>query len=260
MLHDFHPILALTALAVGLTVGFTGVGGGALMTPILVLVFGVEPSTAVGTDLMLAGLTKIGGAVVHARHGAVDWRLARRLALGSAPAAALTLVALAHFGAGSGGKSHFVTSTLGVALLATAVSLVFRKWLIASLGAALEQAGERTVAFLTVALGVALGVLVTGSSVGAGAIGLTAMFALYPRMPAVRLVGTDIAYGAPLALIAGFGHLWLGSVDLKLLATLLVGSVPGVMLGSHFAARAPDRVLRPIIAAALALVGGKLAF
>jgi uncharacterized membrane protein YfcA len=260
MLHAFHPLYALTALVVGLTVGFTGVGGGALMTPILVLAFGVDPSTAVGTDLLLAGLTRIGGAAVHGRNGAVDWRLARRLALGSAPAAALTLLALAHFGGGAAAKSHLVTSTLGAALIATALTLLFRRRLIGGLGRALERVSERTLAVLTIGLGVVLGVLVTGSSVGAGAIGVTAMLTLYPRMPAVRLVGTDIAHGAPLALIAGLGHWRLGSVDLALLATLLAGSIPGAMIGSHFAARAPDRVLRPVMAGALALVGGRMVF
>ena len=260
MLHTIHPLYSLSGLVVGLLVGFTGVGGGSLMTPLLVLVFGIHPSTAVGTDLLYAGLTKISGTAVHGWNGAIDWRVVRRLASGSAPAAALTLLGLSYFGQRSQTMGHVITTTLGIALLLTAVTLLFRKWLISRYGKKLERAGERQIAAMTIGLGALLGLLVSISSVGAGAIGVTALLLLYPKMPTVRIVGSDIAHAVPLTLIAGAGHWWIGSVDFSLLASLLIGSIPGIMIGSHFASRIPDGVLRPLLAGTLALVGGKLAF
>ena len=260
MLHAIHPLYSLSGLIVGLLVGFTGVGGGALMTPLLVMAFGIHPATAVGTDLLYAGLTKITGSAVHSRHGAVDWKVVRRLALGSAPAATLTLIALSALGQGSNMANHVITMTLGIALLMTALTLLMRKWLIARYGARLERASERRIAAMTTGLGIVLGVLVTLSSVGAGAIGVTALLMLYPKMPTVRLVGSDIAHAVPLTLIAGAGHWWMGSVNFGLLLSLLIGSIPGIMIGSHFASRVPDRVLRPLLAGTLALIGVRLAF
>ena len=260
MLHAINPLYSLSGLVVGLLVGFTGVGGGALMTPLLVLLFGIHPSIAVGTDLLYAGLTKISGSAVHSYNGAVDWKVVRRLALGSAPAATLTLIALSVLGQGSNMASHVITTTLGFALLMTAVTLLFRKWLIAHYGKMLERASERRISAMTTGLGVILGVLVTLSSVGAGAIGVTALLMLYPKMPTVRLVGSDIAHAVPLTLIAGAGHWWLGSVNFPLLFSLLIGSIPGIMIGSHIASRVPDRVLRPLLAGTLALIGVRLAF
>ena len=255
-----HPLYSLSGLAVGMLVGFTGVGGGSLMTPLLVLVFGIHPATAVGTDLLYAGLTKISGSVVHSLNGGVDWRITRRLATGSAPAAALTLLALSHFGRDSHSTSAVISTVLGFALILTAVTLVFRAWLLAKVAEILTNADERLIARLTVALGAALGVLVSISSVGAGAIGVTVLLMLYPKMPTVRIVGSDIAHAVPLTLIAGAGHWWIGSVDWSLLISLLIGSVPGIAIGSYFASRVPDRVLRPVLAGTLALVGGRLAF
>ncbi len=260
MLHAINPLYSLSGLAVGLLVGFTGVGGGSLMTPLLVLLFGIHPSTAVGTDLLYAGITKISGSAVHSRNGAVDWRVVRRLALGSAPAAALTLLGLSHFGLAGKGTNHVITTTLGFALLLTAITILFRKWLIARYGAALDGATPRQISLLTTALGALLGVLVTISSVGAGALGVTALIMLYPKMPTVRIVGSDIAHAVPLTLIAGAGHWMIGSVDFPLLFSLLIGSIPGIIIGSHFASRVPDSVLRPLLAGTLALVGGRLAF
>ncbi len=260
MLHGIDPLFALSGLAVGLLVGFTGVGGGSLMTPLLVLAFGVHPATAVGTDLLYAGLTKITGGAVHAYHGAVDWRITRRLAYGSVPAALLSLLLLAHFGSTSKASGGIITTTLGVALILTAGMLIFREALLPRLARILDGASERTVGGLTIALGAVLGVLVTMSSVGAGAIGATVLLTLYPRSPIVRIVGSDIAHAVPLTLIAGAGHWWLGSVDWHMLVSLLSGSIPGIVIASHFASRVPDRVLRPIMAGTLAIVGGRLAF
>lgn len=256
----FHPLYALSGLMVGLLVGFTGVGGGSLMTPLLVLLFGIHPSTAVGTDLLYAGLTKISGSAVHTFHRNVDWRVVGRLALGSAPAAALSLLALAHFGRGSPTVAQTITTTLGFALILTAITIIFRRAIIARYGKAMETARPGDIAWLTIVLGAALGVLVTLSSVGAGAIGMTVLLILYPAMPTVRLVGSDIAHAVPLTLIAGAGHWWLGSVDFPLLASLLVGSIPGIAIGSHFAARMPDGVLRGLLGGTMALIGVKLAF
>ncbi len=259
-LHLINPLYALSGLAVGALVGFTGVGGGSLMTPLLVLLFGIHPATAVGTDLLYAGLTKICGSAVHSRNNAIDWRVVRRLATGSVPAAALALWTLSHFGVDSKGTSTAITSTLGFALILTAVTLVFRKRLLKAVAAFLERRSDGEIGSLTTALGAALGVLVSISSVGAGAIGVTVLLMLYPRMPTVRIVGTDIAHAVPLTLIAGAGHWLIGSIDWTLLISLLTGSLPGIALGSHFASRVPDRVLRPLMAGTLALVGGKLVF
>jgi uncharacterized protein len=260
MFHGIDPVFVVSGFAVGLLVGFTGVGGGSLMTPLLVLVFGVHPATAVGTDLLYAGLTKISGSVVHAYHGSVDWRITRRLACGSVPAALLSLLLLAHLGSASQASGGIISTTLGIALILTAITLVFRKALLARLAGLMDGASEQRIRILTVVLGVVLGVLVTISSVGAGAIGATILLTLYPRSPIVRIVGSDIAHAVPLTLIAGAGHWWLGSVDLHMLVSLLVGSIPGIIISSHFASRIPDHVLRPILAGTLAVVGGRLAF
>jgi uncharacterized membrane protein YfcA len=247
-LSSINPLYSASGLAVGLLVGFTGVGGGSLMTPLLVLLFGIHPATAVGTDLLYAGLTKITGSFVHSRNNAVDWRIVRRLAAGSAPAAVLTLLALSHFGHDAKSTGVVISTVLGFA------------WLLEKVATKVAKLDERQIGRATVALGVVLGVLVSISSVGAGAIGVTVLLMLYPKMPTVRLVGSDIAHAVPLTLIAGAGHWWIGSVDWHLLVSLLVGSIPGIMIGSHFASRVPDKVLRPLLAGTLAVVGGRLAF
>jgi hypothetical protein len=260
LLHLINPLYTASAFAVGALVGFTGVGGGSLMTPILVLMFGVHPATAVGTDLIYAGVTNISGSFVHGFNRAIDWRVTRRLAMGSIPAAALALWTLSHFGVDSKGTSAAVTTTLGVALILTAVTLVFRHRLLKAVASFMGRRTEPELGILTTVLGAILGVLVSISSVGAGALGVTALLMLYPKMQTVRIVGSDIAHAVPLTLIAGAGHWWLGSVDWRLLVSLLVGSIPGIAVGSHFASRVPDQVLRPLLAGTLALIGGKLVF
>jgi uncharacterized membrane protein YfcA len=259
-LHLINPLYTASGFVGGMLVGFTGVGGGALMTPLLVLLFGIHPATAVGTDLLYAGVTKISGSLVHGLNDAIDWRITRRLASGSVPAAALSLLTLSRLGMDSKGTSAVITSTLGLALILTAVTLVFRRRLLAAVAAFLDRRTDKEIALLTITLGAVLGVLVSISSVGAGAIGVTVLLMLYPKMPTVRIVGTDIAHAVPLTLLAGAGHWWMGSVDWLLLVSLLSGSIPGIAIGSHFASRVPDRVLRPLMAGTLALVGGKLVF
>ena len=259
-LHLINPLYTASGFAVGALVGFTGVGGGSLMTPLLVLLFGIHPATAVGTDLLYAGVTKISGSAVHSFNNAIDWRVTRRLASGSIPASALALWTLAHLGLDSKGTSAAITTTLGFALILTAVALLFRRRLLKAAASFLDRRTDQEIALFTVTLGAVLGVLVSISSVGAGAIGVTALLMLYPKMQTVRIVGTDIAHAVPLTLLAGAGHWFLGSVDWLLLVSLLSGSIPGIAIGSHFASRVPERVLRPLLAGTLALVGGKLMF
>ena len=259
-LQTINPLYSLSGLFVGALVGFTGVGGGSLMTPLLVLLFGIHPTTAVGTDLLYAGVTKICGSAVHNSNHAVDWRIVRRMASGSVPAAVATLVLLNYFGHDNNSVGTVITTVLGFALILTAVTLVFRRWLLQKLAHALDAYSDRQIALLTVALGAIIGALVSLSSVGAGAIGVTALLTLYPKMPTVRIVGSDIAHAVPLTLLAGLGHWMIGSIDGHLLVSLLVGSIPGVVLGSYASTLVPDTALRLTLAATLILAGTRLVF
>lgn len=251
------PLYSLAGVAVGMIVGLTGVGGGSLMTPLLVLAFGFHPVTAVGTDLLYAAATKTVGTVVHGWRGTVDWRVVRRLALGSLPTTIVTLILLNHAGVGQADTGHVVSVVLGVTLLLSAIGTVLRGRIIAWT-ARFPPMGEARVAMVTTLVGAVLGVLVSLTSVGAGALGMTALLLLYPRLPVARLVGSDIAHAVPLTLVAGIGHWMLGSVDLILLASLLIGSVPGIVVGSLIASRVSDRALAPVLAAVLAIVGMRL--
>jgi uncharacterized membrane protein YfcA len=249
----------LSGFLIGFLVGQTGVGGGSLMTPLLVLLFNINPATAVGTDLLYAAVTKTLGTLVHGLNQTVDWRVVFRLASGSTPATLLTLLVLSRSGL-AGHQSGTIASILGVMLLLTAVSLVLRHQFLRVVGPYLEGIAPKRTAGLTVALGAALGCLVTISSVGAGALGVTALLLLYPRLPTAVIVGSDIAHAVPLTLVAGLGHWWLGSVNWPLLISLLCGSLPGIVLGSHIATRVPDRVLRITLASVLTVVGARLVF
>jgi uncharacterized membrane protein YfcA len=251
---------SLTGFFVGLLVGQTGMGGGSLVTPILVLGFGIAPATAVGTDLLYASITKAVGTVVHGAHHTVRWPIVARLATGSVPATIVTLMVISHFNLNSRVASGVITTMLGVMLLITAVALLFRRRLLSLGGNWLELVPERQTSKLTITVGAVLGAIVTVSSVGAGAIGVTVLLLLYPRLPMARIVGSDIAHAVPLTLVAGMGHLMLGSVNVPMLVSLLIGSIPGIVLGSLFAVRVPDAVLRPVLAATLAVVGGTLVF
>jgi uncharacterized membrane protein YfcA len=250
----------MSGFIVGILVGTTGVGGGSLMTPLLILLFGIHPATAVGTDLLYAAATKTVGTAVHGFGKTVDWRLVGRLSLGSVPMTILTGIALHWFNVSGGNGSKLISVVLGFALLATALLLIGRTWLLRWLESFLPPDGPRHAAGLTVLTGAALGVLVTLSSVGAGALGVTALILLYPRMPAARIVGSDIAHAVPLTLVAGLGHWWLGSLDWPLLTSLLSGSIPGIILGSYLATKVPDSVLRPLLAGVLVVVGSRLVF
>jgi uncharacterized membrane protein YfcA len=252
---------AVAGLLVGAIVGVTGVGGGALMTPILVLIFGVAPQTAVGTDLLYASLTKMFGVVVHHRHDTVDWQVVRRLAWGSLPAALLTLLWMRSAEAQQV-RSGLIINAVAVALGITALGMVLRDWL-HRVGRHLRIADASRFKYLqpglTTAAGAVLGVLVTLTSIGAGALGTVMLVYLYPlRMNASRLVGTDLAHAIPLAMLTGLGHLALGHVDFALLFNLLVGSIPGVLVGSLVSTRAPLHFIRYAIAAVLAAVAFRM--
>ena len=247
-----------SGLLVGTLVGLTGVGGGSLMTPILILIFGISPVAAVGTDLLYAAATKTVGSTVHGAHHTIDWRVVGRLALGSVPAAIATLVILNRLGIDSHRTNTLVSDVLGVALLITAAALVFRKRLLAFYGDKIGRLTPAQTFRYTVLTGVILGVLVASTSVGAGALGVTALILLYPELPAVRLVGSDIAHAVPLTLVAGAGHWLLGNINFALMGTLLMGSVPGILIGSYLAPRVPEVYLRRTMAAVLAVVGLKL--
>ena len=247
----------IAGLLVGFLVGMTGVGGGSLMTPLLVLMFGVSPQTAVGTDLLFAAATKSVGVGIHGARNTVDWKIMRRLAMGSIPAAVLTLVGLNTFIHIGKNTSHLILAVLGSLLLLTAIGILFQRKLMAY-GATHHPVEPDKALVPTIILGAVLGVSVTISSVGAGAIGVTILLMLYRRLPVARIVGTDIAHAIPLTLVAGAGHWFLGSVDLHLLVNLLIGSIPGVIVGSLLSSRAPDAVLRPALAAVLTLSGIRL--
>ena len=256
--ETIDPLYSISGFSVGVLVGMTGVGGGSLMTPLLILLFGIHPATAVGTDLLFAATTKVGGSFVHGIRGSIDWTIVRRLATGSVPAAAATLVVLYFVGLQSDAGRELITLVLGVALFLTALALIFRKSLMAFHARHVGELNPRRTALLTVLVGAVLGVLVSISSVGAGAIGVTALLLLYPRLEIARLVGSDIAHAVPLTLIAGIGHWMLGSVDGHIYLSLIVGSLPGIVLGAYVATHIHETALRLVLAATLLLVGGKM--
>lgn len=262
-------LYSASGFAVGLLVGITGVGGGSLMTPLLVFLFGFKPAVAVGTDLIYAAITKSAGVFVHhGKHRSVDWRIVGLLALGSLPFAGVTLYVLKNLMEVGKEITGAITFTLGIALILTACALLVRSLLLRFSKAqeiddehsTPENSGRfspRWERVATVATGAVLGVLVTLSSVGAGALGTVALLFLYPRMSTVKIVGTDLAHAIPLTAVAGLGHLSLGNFDLQLLGSLLLGSVPGIWIGSHLSAKIPEYFLRPVLATLLLVIGVK---
>jgi len=260
MVFDFQIGYIIAGLVVGFIVGMTGVGGGSLMTPIL-LYFGVSPANAVGTDLLYAAITKAGGIHVHHKKRNIDWRITGELALGSLPAALLTLWALHSLSFDKDTLNSIIKITLGYALILTAIAILFKRKIFdysRKNDAWITRMSRQQQAIATVITGAILGAVVTITSIGAGALGTVALFMLYPLLPTVRLVGTEIAHAVPLTLIAGLGHAGLGNVDWHLLANLLMGSLPGIYMGSHLANRVADHYLRPALAVMLIFVGSKL--
>lgn len=258
MPFDFHPLYVLSGFAVGSLVGLTGVGGGALMTPLLILLFHIHPTTAVGTDLLYASITKMGGSIIHGLGSNIDWRIVRRLAIGSIPTTILTLGALHLLQIDQAATNALVTRVLGVALLATALALMCRKYLLTSYGSRVRPLPDQQTFRFTVVTGVVLGVLVPISSVGAGALGVTALVLFYPDLPLVRIAASDIVHAVPLTLVAGLGHLMSGSINVGMLESLLLGSLPGVVVASLFAPRLPDLALRLVLAGTLTVSGLRL--
>jgi uncharacterized membrane protein YfcA len=258
MPHGFDLLYVLSGFCVGALVGMTGVGGGSLMTPVLILLFGVHPATAVGTDLLYAAITKTGGIAIHTIHRTIDWKVVGRLATGSVPAALLTILVLSQFDLSSGGARTVINDVLGAALLLTALVLVFRRQILDVYASRIGRLEDRTTWLLTVIFGALLGVLVSISSVGAGAIGVTALLLLYPDLPMRRIVGSDIAHAVPLTLVGGLGHAILGSTNWTILLSLVVGSIPGVLLGGQVSVKVPETVLRFALAIILVVVVGRL--
>src|SRR5579871_2807130 len=252
------PLYVASGFGVGLLVGMTGVGGGSLMTPLLILLFGIHPSTAVGTDLLYAAFTKTGGSLVHGFARSIHWRAVGRLACGSIPAAILTLTLIWYFDLNAASQRSLVNLVLCFALLLTATSLIFRKSILDRYRARMERVDDRTIAIATVVTGAVLGMLVSISSVGAGAVGVAVLLLLYPRLPMATIVGSDIAHAVPLTLVAGAGHWLLGSVDWHLMGVLLLGSLPGIVIGSYCAVRVPQAVVRYALVAILLVVAGKI--
>ncbi len=254
-------LYTVSGLGVGLIVGVTGMGGGALMTPLLVLVFGVAPSIAVGTDLLYAAFTKLVGSVAHGRRGTVDWRIVRLLAMGSLPATILCMLALHRLALDEKHLNTLIADVMGVALLLTAVVLALKPYVMKITrhkDGTFYELPAQYLKVATIATGMVLGLLVTISSIGAGVLGMVVLWFLYPRIVPAKLVGTDIAHAVPLTLAAGLGHVALGTVNFALLGSLLLGSVPGIFLGSHLGAKISERVLRNMLAIMLLILGSRL--
>ena len=247
---------------VGFVVALTGVGGGSLMTPLLIFGFGIAPNLAEGTDLLFAAGTKLGGTLQLARRRLVPWRVVGQLSLGSIPAALATLYVLHRVGPAEPAVQRAITLTLGAALLLTAAATFYK----ANLGHAPQRQPAATGIdptrarhwALPITLGAVIGSLVTLTSVGAGAIGVAVLLLLYPALPLARIVAADIAYAVPLTLVAGLGHAAIGSVDWTLLALLLCGSLPGIWVGTRLAQHAPQRWVRTLLSVLLAYAGSKL--
>ncbi|MFQ5661200.1 MAG: sulfite exporter TauE/SafE family protein [Gammaproteobacteria bacterium] len=249
----------IAGFVVGFIIGLTGVGGGSLMTPILVLVFSFKPAVAVGTDLLYAAVTKSGGIFVHQKQGTIEWKIVGLLALGSIPSTLVSLLLLKHLDTAGINYDKVITYTLSIALILTSLVLLFKTRLQAlsqnERFDGIRALHHRLRKPITVLAGVLIGALVTLSSVGAGAIGAAILFFLYPRIRATTIVGTDLAHAVPITAIAGLGHVHLGTVDFLLLGSLLIGSLPGIYLGSHTGTLLPDRILRPLLASMLFLIG-----
>ena len=249
----------ISGALVGLLVGMTGVGGGSLMTPLLTIIFGIAPTTAVGTDLAFAAITKGFGTAAHRLHGNVRWDIVKLLCIGSLSTATAAILALKFVGPVSKNFNHFISISIGISVLLTAVSLLFRrrilKWVQDNPN---FLPSDSNLKIATILVGAVIGILVTISSIGAGAIGATLILVLYPHLKPAEVAGTDIAYAVPLTALAGFGHWWLGNVHFDLLCGLLLGSVPAIWLGAKLSSTLSERVTRNMLAATLFLVGIKL--
>lgn len=256
--------LTIAGFVVGFVVGMTGVGGGSLMTPILVLGFGIKPAIAVGTDLLYAAITKSAGVFVHHKNNNIQWNIVILLSLGSIPASIASILVLKRLDASGVNYDNIIMTTLSIALLLTAIFLISQNQL-KKLSqnerlAPIKALHRKLRKPVTIFAGVMIGILVTISSVGAGVIGAAILFFLYPRFKAIQIVATDIAHAIPITAIAGLGHAHIGTVDYTLLIHLLIGSIPGIYLGSHFGTFLPEKFMRPILATILSIIGVRLLF
>lgn len=251
----------ICGFGVGILVGLTGVGGGSLMTPLLTLLFNVVPGVAVGTDLAFASITKVAGTAAHRYRGTIHWNIVRLLCIGALPAAVCATLALKQFGALNPEIGQIIRYSIAGSVGLTVIALLFRGRMQGWLNAHPERQLQGTsLVTATIVSGLVLGVLVTVSSIGAGAVGATLLVLLYPKLPPAEIAGTDIAYAVPLTAIAAFGHWWLGSINWELLGTLLIGSVPGITIGSLAARKVPEKFLRALLAVTLTTVAVKLVF
>ncbi len=262
-LEAFSIWYVIAGAGVGFAVGVTGVGGGSLMTPLL-LMFGFPAATAIGTDLLYASITKANGILAYHRQKAVNWKVMGYMSAGSLPAAAVTVWALHNYFPSADAYQHLLTTLLGIMLTLTAI-VIFMRGKIQKRNIDVQLHPEkhrfyRHPYLWTAITGVLLGVLVTLSSIGAGVIGTAVLMLLYPKWNSVQIVGTDLAHAVPLTLVAGIGHLFLGHVDWMLLLALLIGSLPAIYVGSRVASKLPDRLLQMILACVLAILGVKYAF
>ena len=260
-------LLILSGALVGFAIGLTGVGGGSLMTPILLL-FNYPAPVAIGTDLLYASFTKTGGVFFHNLKGNVQWKTMGLMALGSIPASLVVNVFILNdeFRENDNYES-LLTTSLGVMLILTSLVIAFQERIRRRINANTEAAphiqftppfdgyAQHHTAVMTLILGLVLGVCVTLSSVGAGAFGAAALFLLYPRLKTTSVVGTDIAHAVPLTMVAGLGYLYNGLVDFTLLGALMVGSLPGIYLGTKMGAKLPEKLMRLILVCALLSLG-----
>ena len=252
------PGFVLSGAGVGLLVGMTGVGGGSLMTPMLILAYGLPVNTAIATDLLFAAATNVAATSIHGAQGSVQWRITLLLAAGSVPATLATLALLHGHAPQSGEAQRLMAVTLGAALILTAIAILLRPHLVAWAASRHAPPMMRARAAATVMTGAVIGVIVTLCSVGAGAIGVTALLLLYPGTRTVRIIASDIAHTVPLTLLAGAGRWYLGGTDFGLAASLLAGSLPAVLIGGLLAHRLPDRVVRLVLALVLLATGARL--
>ncbi len=251
----------LAGAGVGFAVGLTGVGGGSLMTPLLIM-FHFPPHIAIGTDLIYAAGTKAGGIVAHARQQTINWQIVFRLSMGSIPASLATIYLLKNVFGEPESYQHILLTSLGVMLILTALVIIAKPYLSSAYSIQAHHVDrlKKHQGRLTTLMGVMLGVCVTLTSVGAGAFGAAVLMLLYPRLNSVTIIGTDIAHAVPLTLIAGLGHMQLGNVDFMLLFSLLLGSLPAIHFGSKLSKKLPNHILQPILATILFVIGIKYAF
>ncbi|HCA5150190.1 sulfite exporter TauE/SafE family protein [Acinetobacter baumannii] len=254
----------LAGMLVGFCVGITGVGGGSLMTPILIGLFRIEPHIAIGTDLLYAAISKFCGSMVHAKKLNIVWPIVLWLAVGSIPASFGTAWVLEHYLSQSTHYKAVLTMVLGFMLTLTGVSIIFRTRIEKFFNkfrnkentqTENEQLAVQNKRTYIVIMGIILGVFVTLSSVGAGAFGIMALVIMFPNLPMIRIIGSDVVHAVLLTLVAGLGHMSAGNVDFMLLMWLLVGSIPAIIIGTLISSRMPERLIRKILGITLFALG-----